>query len=202
MTYLPGLTNWMHMLCWPIHIFSACMELMILLTEGTDVVLVSSAEYGEHVLQGPGYKLSDASTVNVTLEKPKKQYKIASGITLDRYEINGDLWTRRRLVLTGDTTFSFVQWLHTRSKKKNTIKSEVSSINECLKKMNNTLETITGDMKIMGAKVNDMESGLQENQALCASMSSVVNQLNISVNALLARLPQLLPSDVDNTTDQ
>ncbi|PUZ71817.1 hypothetical protein GQ55_2G345500 [Panicum hallii var. hallii] len=79
--------------------------------------LVRSSEYTE-LLQGLGYNQSDSLAMIMTVEKTKKQCKIKNGITLERYEINGDLWAWRRLELSNDNTFSFIQWLETKSKKK------------------------------------------------------------------------------------
>ncbi|PVH64767.1 hypothetical protein PAHAL_2G356400 [Panicum hallii] len=86
--------------------------------------LVRSSEYTDF-FQGSGYNQSDSSAIIMTMEKTKKQYKVFAKILQCVYFIlflligvNGNLWARRRLELSNDNTFSFIQWLETKSKKK------------------------------------------------------------------------------------
>lgn len=147
------------------------------------VALVRSANYGEFLRQGPGYKHSlQETTRTVTIEKPAAKWKIAGEIFMDRYEIMGDLWNCRRVHLANDDTFSLIQWMTANPKQKDTMKEELSNVVKAVSEMTGQLNAVAGDVTCLKSGLTDVKTDL-------TSMKQSLTDIQMILAALVHRLP-------------
>lgn len=136
------------------------------------VALVRSSSYGNFLHQGQGYKFSVEAPLAITVEKPAGKFKISGEISLDRYEIVGDVWTRRRIHIAGDDTYCVIQWLHTRPKRKDNVKEDVSNVVKTVGELQLKLDTVATDVTDVKKDVAYIKQGLTNIHTTLATISN------------------------------
>lgn len=147
------------------------------------VALVRNCDYGDALHQGRGYKFSAEAPTPISIEKSAGKFKIAGEINLDRYEIMGNIWTRRRIKVAGEDTFSLIQWLSTNSKKKDTVKEDVSTAVKTVGELKLKLDTVAIDVTDIKQDVANIKQGLTD--------------IHTTLAALVDRLPPQPAPDPD-----
>ncbi|KAL6655592.1 hypothetical protein ACP70R_006418 [Stipagrostis hirtigluma subsp. patula] len=157
-------------------------------------VVVKTSSYSSDIRHGRGYNLDyDAFASERQIKKPA--FEVATGLSLNRFEMHGEVWSRRRLTLPDDDTYSLIQWMDTKAAdlKKKPVATKLSDIVSHLESTDESIKSLKKDVQEMKQLLANYSTLVDTTASLADSIKKMLNDQ--AANAVLVEKVSKLLND-------